>query len=603
VITRRLGEVCEYDRAQRVHSGLPYVGMEHIESDTGRFVGSIDPVNVKSNTFRFTPKHVLYGRLRPYLNKVLAPDFDGHCSTEIFPLLPSRELSREFLRYWMSSNEICERINGTCTGARMPRANMDAVLEFEIPVPPLAEQRRIVGILDEAFAGIATAKANAEKNLRNARELFAGSSKTAFEKLGTNNKQKTLGEVCYVDRGSSPRPIKEYFTIAADGVNWIKIGDSVEGEKYITATKQKITPKGALESVRVKVGDFLLTNSMSFGRPYILKTDGCIHDGWYCLRLNEGLDPDYFYHLLSSAYVRDQFNRLASGSVVLNISSDLVKRALLPIPPLAEQRIAVKKLDALKEQSQRLESLYQQKLAALDALKKSLLHQAFSGGLITSRPAASVAAKVSLFRIPGLPPDDLHAGVLAMAYQLHQKRGNTMEFGHVKAEKIAHMVEARLGFELGRTPVKEAAGPLDFDRRRYVDRRANTKKWFRFEQTESGRYQFQPLDSIDFIVGHTQMMLGPLLTKLDTLLQWMLPMKWQQAEIVATVYAGWNNLLLDDMSPTDEQIVCESRENWHAEKLKIERDRFFKAIDWLRKQGVVPEGKGKRVVPKGMPHV
>jgi len=76
-------------------------------------------------------------------------------------------------------------------------------------------------------------------------------------------------------------------------------------------------------------------------------------------------------------------------------------------------------------------------------------------------------------------------------------------------------------------------------------------------------------------------------------------MKWQQAEIVATVFAAWNNLLLDGKQPTDEQIVYESRENWHPEKMKIERDKFFSAVEWMRKQGMVPEGKGKRVVEKG----
>ena len=294
-------------------------------------------------------------------------------------LVPRKGLYYKFLFYYLVS--IRDQLDAMGTGATFRELSGGKLKEVAIPLPPLPEQRRIVGILDEAFAGIATAKANAEKNLRNARALFDGGSKSAFEELGNNNNQKLLRDVCYVDRGSSPRPIKDYFTTAADGVNWIKIGDSIEGDKYITATKQKITPKGALESVRVKEGDFLLTNSMSFGRPYILKINGCIHDGWYCLRLNEGLDADYFYHLLSSAYVREQFNRLASGSVVLNISSDLVKRAKLPIPPLAEQRKIVKRLDELRAETHRLDSLYQRKLAALDALKKSLLHQAFSGEL------------------------------------------------------------------------------------------------------------------------------------------------------------------------------------------------------------------------------
>src|ERR1043166_5409883 len=120
----RLGKVCELDKRQGIHKSLPYVGLEHIESHTGRFIGSTKPLAVKSSTFRFSPEHLLYGRLRPYLNKVMAPEFEGHCSTEILPIRPSRDLSRRFLQYWFLSDMTVEQINATCTGARMPRANM-----------------------------------------------------------------------------------------------------------------------------------------------------------------------------------------------------------------------------------------------------------------------------------------------------------------------------------------------------------------------------------------------------------------------------------------------------------------------------------------------
>ena len=110
---------------------------------------------------------------------------------------------------------------------------------------------------------------------------------------------KKLGEVCIVERGSSPRPIEKYQTDSADGVNWIKIGDTKGVDKYIYKTKEKITKEGAEKSRYVKEGDFILSNSMSFGNPYIMKTDGYIHDGWFVFRLPDYLDKDYFYYLLS----------------------------------------------------------------------------------------------------------------------------------------------------------------------------------------------------------------------------------------------------------------------------------------------------------------
>ena len=156
---------------------------------------------------------------------------------------------------------------------------------------------------------------------------------------------KKLGEACKVERGSSPRPIRNFVTDDDDGVNWIKIGDVGENDKYVVQTKQKITKKGAQKSRFVDVGDFILSNSMSFGRPYIMKIQGYIHDGWFVLRLYENLDSNYFWYLLSSPLLSEQFKDLAAGAIVKNISGDLVKKAKIPIPPLEEQKQIVTILD------------------------------------------------------------------------------------------------------------------------------------------------------------------------------------------------------------------------------------------------------------------
>ena len=156
---------------------------------------------------------------------------------------------------------------------------------------------------------------------------------------------KLLDNVCNVERGSSPRPIKSYLTDDPDGVNWIKIGDTQGVDKYIHSTKQKITKEGAKRSRRVNPGDFILTNSMSYGKPYIMATSGYIHDGWFVLRLAENINSDFLYYLMGSRVVQDQFLMLAAGAVVKNISSDLVKKAILPLPPLPEQKRIVAILD------------------------------------------------------------------------------------------------------------------------------------------------------------------------------------------------------------------------------------------------------------------
>ncbi|SNX60618.1 type I restriction enzyme, S subunit [Nitrosomonas ureae] len=144
----KLREVIEYDKSQKVHNGLPYVGLEHIESNSGRFLGNLEPQAVKSSTFYFSNKHVLYGRLRPYLNKVLIPNFEGHCSTEIFPIKVSDKILREFLFYWLITRNTVKNIDATWTGARMPRANMNQVLTFDFAFPSKVEQQNIIEKLD-----------------------------------------------------------------------------------------------------------------------------------------------------------------------------------------------------------------------------------------------------------------------------------------------------------------------------------------------------------------------------------------------------------------------------------------------------------------------
>jgi type I restriction enzyme S subunit len=156
---------------------------------------------------------------------------------------------------------------------------------------------------------------------------------------------KTLGEICDIERGGSPRPIQEFITTDPNGINWIKIGDATASGKYIYKTEEKIKPEGVKRSRMVYEGDFILSNSMSFGRPYIMKTTGCIHDGWLVLHQPK-VDPDYLYHALSSDLVFDQFDRLAAGSTVRNLNIGLAKSVEIPYPPLSEQQRIVGLLDA-----------------------------------------------------------------------------------------------------------------------------------------------------------------------------------------------------------------------------------------------------------------
>ncbi len=182
-----------------------------------------------------------------------------------------------------------------------------------------------------------------------------------------------IGDVCTVERGGSPRPIDKFITDDPNGINWIKIGDATDS-MYITETAQKIIPEGMKKSRYVQPGDFLLSNSMSFGRPYILKIDGCIHDGWLVLRDNGGVfDKRFLYYYLSSPSTYQKFKNMAVGGVVNNLNSDMVRGVTVPIPKMEEQIEIVQTLDNVSN----LIFLRKQQLAKLDELVKARFVEMF----------------------------------------------------------------------------------------------------------------------------------------------------------------------------------------------------------------------------------
>ena len=166
-----------------------------------------------------------------------------------------------------------------------------------------------------------------------------------------------LNELADIARGGSPRPIEAFITDSSEGINWIKIGDTSPESKYIISAKEKIIPEGKKHSRYVHSGDFLLTNSMSFGRPYILDIDGCIHDGWLVFGdIKESILQDYLYLALSSDYVYNAFSLVAAGSTVKNLKSETVKATLFPLPPISEQKRIVSKIEEMFERLDQIQN-------------------------------------------------------------------------------------------------------------------------------------------------------------------------------------------------------------------------------------------------------
>ena len=225
-----------------------------------------------------------------------------------------------------------------------------SLLSIPIPIPPLEEQERIVAELD-LLSGIIDKK---KEQLKAYDQLAQSIFYTMFGDPIDNPKgweTKKLGEVCIIERGGSPRPIEKYLTEDDGGINWIKIGDATEGGMVISSTKQRIIPEGLKKSRFVHKGDFLLSNSMSFGKPYILGIDGCIHDGWLVIQdINNTFNKIYLYYFLGSPQTYESFRNMAVGGVVNNLNTTVVKNLKVAIPDATLQQEFAEKVESIERQ-------------------------------------------------------------------------------------------------------------------------------------------------------------------------------------------------------------------------------------------------------------
>ena len=204
-----------------------------------------------------------------------------------------------------------------------------------------------------------------------------------------------LGDIMDIARGGSPRPIDDYLTNEPNGYNWIKIGDVSPGSKYITSTKEKIRAEGLSKTRYVESGDFLLTNSMSFGRPYILKTNGCIHDGWLVLHpLPPTIDADFLFYALSSTTIYELLRQAASGSTVKNLNSDTVKQLYFPLPPLVEQKRIVAQIESLLKFVDEIDKESETLEKSIKLAKQKVLDLAIRGKLVPQNPEDEPASEL-----------------------------------------------------------------------------------------------------------------------------------------------------------------------------------------------------------------
>ncbi|WP_416394485.1 MULTISPECIES: restriction endonuclease subunit S [unclassified Curtobacterium] len=251
------------------------------------------------------------------------------------------DVDQKFVYYYLLTQVSKLQGLARATSVKLPQLGVRDTDALPVPVPPLDVQREIVQVLDHFAELVAELEAELEAR-RTQYDYYAGKLLTVDQDVP----RVRFGSVATISRGASPRPIQQFLTDDPGGAPWIKIGDVPANGKYITRTEQRVTSDGAAKSRRVMPGDFVLSNSMSFGRPYISKIEGYIHDGWLAIGgFNDSYVSDYLYYLLRSAPVQEEFKRRAGSGTVQNLNAEIVRSVEIPLPSREVQERVVALLD------------------------------------------------------------------------------------------------------------------------------------------------------------------------------------------------------------------------------------------------------------------
>ena len=368
-VTKKLGDVCSFEngdrgtnypsRSARTSQGIPFINAGHL-TDDGIDIERLDYIPRERfdllGSGKIRAGDILFC-LRGSLGKCASVGSlsEGAIASSLVIVRPRESVQNAYVMAYFQSNICSDMINQFKNGAAQPNLSAHSLSGFTIPVPPLLEQQRIVGILDEAFDGIATAKANAEKNLQNARALMQSALQSALSPPGGRWLRTTIGEQVMLQRG---------FDITKD--------EQKPGSVPVVSSGGV---KSFHDTAMVKAPGVAIGRKGTLGKVFYLDVDFWPHDTTLWVKEFNGNNARFVYYFFNNLDVV----HLDSGTANPALNRNLVHPIEVDWPPISQQKTIAEKLDSISAETQRLESIYRQRLAALDALKKSLLDQAFTG--------------------------------------------------------------------------------------------------------------------------------------------------------------------------------------------------------------------------------
>lgn len=671
----RLGEITNFGSTTKLKS-IPddawVLDLEDIEKDTSRLLrrARFCERQSLSDKSSFVSGDVLYGKLRPYLNKVIVADEDGFCTTEILPFRCYGPFDSNYFKFVLRSPYFVSFVNSKSYGMKMPRLGTEDGRQALFPLPPIAEQHRIVAKVDEVMAlcdRLEAQQADAESahaqlvvtlldSLTQARDsddfatswqrlsahfhiLFTTESsidalKQTLLQLAVMGKlvpqdpndepaselllrlrqtrsvllygelevdpecRTMLKKLAVLGDAASPFPLPSSWRVAhlldcclrlvdchnktapysSSGIPIIRTSNVRDRKfrfddlKYVSEEVYEFWSRRCYP----EPDDIIFTREAPMGEAAIIPGDAkfCLGQRTMLVRpMHEFIDNKYLLVALTEPHLLERAASAAIGSTVKHLRVGDVERLSIPIPPLAEQHRIVAKVDQLMALCGQLSAAIQRRNQHSRHLADALVDKALS------------------------PVSRTSANVVDLSCYLVDRLVAKPTFGRTTHMKLIYLADTHLGFNFQGEYMREAAGPLDKNIYQ-VEKQAAAKGWYThtLAPLKSGveKVTYHATDTLAAKARQVAEALGDKRQGLDQLIALLGDKKTEEVEIVATLFAAWNDALLDGRSPSDDWIIREVRENWHIEKQRFTAEKLGHWLDWMREHRLVPTGKPPR---------
>lgn len=577
-----------------------YIGLENIESWAGRLIEG-ERTEPDGTVSLYEPKDVLFGKLRPYLAKVHLASAAGACSTEALVLRTGSDYDPAFLKYVLLDPERIEEINSSTFGAQMPRASWDFIGNCRVPVPDLDTQKAIAAFLDRETARIDQLIAKKERQValldqrarQGVSEIVVGqgadsgpSAATGLDYMPRVPPHWTLrraGQLFQQVAEPNTDDLPILSVSLHTGISDRQLGDE-ERDRKVSLIEDRSSYK------RVRPG-YLAYNMMRAwqGAVGVSTVEGAVSPAYVVAKPTRNLHSPYYQFLLRTPPFIEQMRQRSKGiaDFRLRLYWEQFRLIVLPVPPLDEQRhIATEANRELSHAAQVTEKV----AGSVERLKER------RAGLIT----AAVTGQIDIREQPitlTTKPDRSKYRLTVGAEIIHRHQSNP-KFGRVKLQKELYLAEAHVGIgELHGNYLREAAGPFD---RSLIDETESAVEaaayyWRKQPDGTGTTVTYTALSKAGQHADDLKSLLGPRADALRNLINLLRDLDTEAVEAVTTLYAVWNDALMDGQQPDDAAIINGVLTEWHAEKgQKFRKSNLETWLAWMKRNGLTPRGQGPR---------